>query len=99
MAGGSLVDIVTWQQAGPSCFYYWMRQEIVIFSKTSTQPLVQQLHAVVNLGVKRPDRETDHSPLSSAPKTLPNVFKTWRSSTEKLQLHKFLLIIEWTLCH
>ena len=79
MSWGSMVDIVTGQQAGPSCLVCWQIQEIFVSSKTSIQPLVQQLHTAVNLGLKRPDRETDQSPPSSAQKTLPNVLKTWRS--------------------
>jgi hypothetical protein len=101
MSGGSLVDIVTGQRAGPSCFYYWQKQEIFVFSKAFTQPLVQQLHAAVYLGLKRPGRETDQSPSSSAQKTLPNVLKTWRSFKygEEFQLHKFLLKFELALCY
>jgi len=101
MTGDSLVDIVTGQQAGPSCLLCWQRQEIFVFSRTSTQPLVQQLHPALNLGVKLPDRETDQSPPSSAQKTLPNVTKTWCSIKhgDEFQLQKFLLKFEWALCY
>ena len=101
MSGDSLVDVVTGQQAGPSCLLCWQRQEIFVFSRTSTQPLVQQLHAALNLGVKLPDRETDQSPSSSAQKTLPNVTKTWRSIKhgDEFQLLTFLLKFEWALCY
>jgi hypothetical protein len=50
------------------------RQELGIFLFTtasrpaleSTQPLIQWVAGVISLGVKRPWREADHSPPSSA---------------------------------
>jgi hypothetical protein len=74
-------------------FNSWQGLGIILFNAVSrtalgpTQPLIQWVPEALSLGVKRPGREADHSPPSSA-----KVKNAWSyTSTPPIRLHGVVL--------
>jgi hypothetical protein len=82
-----------WLRTGWSGFESWCRLGIFLFTTASrtalrpTQPPIQRVPGALSLGVKRPGRETDHSPPSSA-----EVRNAWSyTSTHPIRLYGVVL--------
>jgi hypothetical protein len=62
-----------------------------------TQPPIQWVPGALSLGVKRPGREADHSPLSSAEVIPQYAFMAWCSVKAQGQLQLYLYLKQWSL--
>jgi hypothetical protein len=78
-----LLDLVTFEMFGSSCSFL----HIPVITSGPTQPPIQLVTGALSLGVKRPAREADHLPPSSA-----EVKNAWNyTSTPPILLHGMVL--------
>jgi len=91
---------VTRQWDGRLGFDSWQGQGIFLFATASrlalgpTNPPTQWISRALSPGVKRPGREADHSPPSTAPLHLHGVVLSW--SQGQLHLYYRCIIRQWS---